>query len=68
MRKKKLKRNYFAPSCMMVQVNETTNLMATSFPSQHNPATPGGTISNAKSAQDWMLEDNEENGSPSWED
>ena len=49
MEKKKQKKNYSAPNCVIVQVNETTNLMAGSpFTGQHNPATPGGTISSAK--------------------
>ncbi|WP_036895214.1 hypothetical protein [Prevotella sp. oral taxon 306] len=70
MRKEQTKRDYSTPNCMIVQVNETTNLMETSFPSQHNPAQPGGTISSAKSVATWEdVED--ENGvevSSSWED
>ena len=71
MRKKQDKKDYSAPSCMIIQVNETTDLMIeTSFPSQHNPAQPGGTISNAKAINDW--EDLESKGgvdsSFSWEE
>ena len=70
MRKEQTKRDYSAPHCMIIQVSETTNLMATSFPSQHNPAQPGGTISNAKAINDW--EDLESKGgvdsSFSWEE
>ena len=50
---KQQKKDYSAPSCTIIQVNETTYLMDTSFPSQHNPAQPGGTISNAKAINDW---------------
>ena len=53
MRTKQEKKDYSAPSCMIIQVSETTYLMDTSFPSQHNPAQPGGTISNAKAINDW---------------
>ncbi len=45
MRKKQEKKNYSAPCCMIVQVNETTNLMAGSpFNGQHNPATLGDQV------------------------
>ncbi|WP_456106798.1 hypothetical protein, partial [Prevotella sp.] len=70
MRKKQVKKSYSAPECMIIQVNEATYLMDTSFPSQHNPAQPGGTISNAKAINDW--EDLESKGgvdsSFSWEE
>ena len=70
MRMKQQKKDYSAPSCTIIQVNETTYLMDTSFPSQHNPAQPGGTISNAKAINDW--EDIESKGgvdsSFSWEE
>ena len=70
MEKKKQKKNYSAPNCVIVQVNETTNLMATSpFNGQHNPATPGGTISSAKQAPAWQGADNEnEDDFSTWED
>jgi len=67
MRKKQVKKSYSAPVCMIIQVNETTNLMETSFPSQHRPAHHGGTISSAKSSMPWE-EEEEEDGNPSWED
>ena len=63
MRKEQTKRDYFAPSCMIIQMNESTNLMETSFPSQHRPAHHGSTISSAKASTSW---DEDEN--PSWED
>ena len=69
MEKKKQKKNYSAPNCVIVQVNETTNLMAGSpFNGQHNPANPGGTISSAKQAPSWLSEDEEEEEIHSWED
>ena len=68
MRKEQTKRDYSAPSCMIIQVSETTNLMDTSFPSQHNPAQPGGNMGDAKQAPGWLSEDEEEDGNPSWED
>ena len=66
MRKKQAEKNYSAPVCTMIQVNETTYLMDTSYPGQHNPAQPGGTSGDAKKAIDWMDEDEEE--TPSWKD
>ena len=60
MSKKQEKKSYSAPACMTIQVSETTYLMDTSFPGQHNPAQPGGTSGDAKKAFDWMNEDEEE--------
>ena len=70
MRKRQEKKNYSAPSCMIIQVNETTNLMAGSpFNGQHNPATPGGTISSAKQVPAWQVVSDENEGeSSAWED
>ena len=64
MSKKQVKKSYSAPACMIIQVNETTYLMDTSYPGQHNPAQPGGTSGDAKKAFDWMDEDE----TPSWKD
>ena len=66
LRKKQAEKNYSAPVCTMIQVNEATYLMDTSYPGQHNPAQPGGTSGDAKKAIDWMDEDEEE--TPSWKD
>ena len=66
MRKKQVKKSYSTPECMIIQVNEATNLMDTSFPSQHRPAHHGATISSAKASMSWDEEEDEEN--PSWED
>ena len=70
MEKKKQKKNYPAPKCEIVLVSETTNLMAdSSFNGQHNPATPGGTISSAKQAPAWQgVGDENEGESSAWED
>lgn len=54
MNKTKQKKGYSAPSCIIVRVCEATNLLDASFPSQHNPAQPGGTISSAKQAPAWQ--------------
>ena len=70
MRKEQTKRDYSAPSCMIIQMNETTNLMETSLPGQHKPAHHGTGPSGAKAATVWQdeeEEDNAENTSP-WED
>ena len=68
MRKKQEQKNYSAPSCTIIQVNEKSYLMDTSFPSQHKKANHGTGPAGAKSAPAWQ-EDNEETwNSPSWED
>ncbi len=59
MKKNQLK-TYCAPVCSSVHV-ETSHLMQTSFPGQHNPAQPGGTISSAKAIMgDWEEGEEEE--------
>ena len=68
MRKKQEKKDYAAPRCMILQVSETTYLMDTSFPSQHNPAQSGGTSGDAKQAPNWVTESEEETEDSSWED
>ena len=68
MRKEQTKKDYSAPHCMIIQVSETTNLMDTSFPSQHRPAHHGSTISSAKASMSWEEDKDEENRDPSWED
>ena len=68
MRKRQEKKNYSAPSCMIVQVIETSYLMDTSMPGQHKKANHATGPASAKSAPAWQ-EDNEETwSSPSWED
>ena len=67
MKENRLK-TYCVPECRLVHV-ETSSLMDTSFPGQHNPAQPGGTISSAKQGMVWDFEESEsEESSSSWED
>ena len=68
MNKTKQKKGYSAPKCEIVQVNETTNLMDTSFPSQHRPAHHGSTISSAKASVPWETDEKKDEENPSWED
>ena len=68
MRKNQVKKSYSAPECTIIQVNEATNLMDTSFPSQHRPAHHGGTISSAKASMPWDEDEDEDEENPSWED
>ena len=68
MEKKKQKRSYSAPTCMIIQVNETTYLMDTSFPGQHKPAHHGVGPSSAKAAQMWQDDEEDTESTSSWED
>ena len=68
MRKKQVKKSYSAPECMIIQVNEATNLMDASFPSQHRKANHATGPAAAKSAGLWNDEDLEEESASSWED
>ena len=69
MRKKQEKKNYSAPRCMIIQVNENSYLMNASMPGQHNPAHHGHGPSSAKAAIMWQEEEEEdEQNSPSWND
>ena len=69
MRKKQVKKSYSAPACMIIQVNEATYLMDTSFPSQHKKAhKASGPSAPAKSAGLWNDEDLEDENTSSWED
>ena len=68
MRKKQVKKSYSAPACTIIQVNEATYLMDTSFPSQHHPAQPGGSMGDAKQAPGWLSESEDEDENPAWED
>ncbi len=71
MEKKKQNENYSVPKCEIVQVSESTYLMAGSpFNGQHNPAQPGGTSGDAKKAFDWMdeVEEEDEKETPAWKD
>ena len=68
MRKEQTKRDYSAPRCMIIQVNEATYLMDASMPGQHNPAQSGGTSGDAKKAPNWMSESEDEGENSMWED
>ena len=67
MRKKQVKKSYSAPACMIIQVNEATYLMDTSFPSQHRKANHA-TVPSAAKASQWNDEDLEDETASSWED
>ena len=67
MEKKKQKKNYSAPKCEIVHVNETTNLMDASMPGQHKKANPATGPAGAKESQ-WDEEEFEDENSTSWED
>ena len=67
MRKKQVKKSYSAPACMIIQVNEATFLMDTSFPSQHRKANHTAGPAAAKASQ-WNEEDLEDENTSSWED
>ena len=69
MRKKQDRKDYSAPCCMIIQVSETTNLMETSFPSQHRKANHAtGPAASAKESGLWNDEDLEDENTSSWED
>ena len=68
MSKKQVKKSYSAPTCMTIQVSETTYLMDTSFPSQHKKANHGtGPTAPAKSAGLWNDENLEDESTSSWD-
>ena len=69
MSKKQVKKSYSAPTCMTIQVSETTYLMDTSFPSQHKKANHGtGPTAPAKSAGLWNDENLEDESTSSWDE
>ena len=68
MSKKQVKKSYSAPACVTIQVDETTYLMDTSFPSQHKKANHGaGPTAPAKSAGLWNDENLEDESTSSWD-
>ena len=67
MEKKKQKKNYSAPKCEIVHVNETTNLMDASMPGQHKKASHATGPAAAKASQ-WNEDDFENESPTSWED
>ena len=61
-------KSYCAPECRLVHV-ETSSLMSTSFPSQHNPGHHASGPSSAKAATEWEdVEESDKGTSTSWED
>ena len=69
MKKTNERKVYLAPACQIAQVSEVTSLMATSFPSQHNPGHHASGPSSAKAVAEWEdLEENSKGTSSAWED
>ena len=68
MRKKQVKKSYSAPVCTIIQVNEATYLMDTSFPSQHRKANHVTGPASDKGSGLWNDEDLEDENTSSWED
>ena len=68
MRKKQVKKSYSAPECTIIQVNEATYLMETSFPSQHKKAHKASGPAAAKSAGLWNDDNLEDESTSSWDD
>ena len=67
--KTKERKVYLVPQCQIAHVNEESNLMATSFPSQHNPGHHASGPSSAKAvASGEDLEESSQQTSSSWED
>ena len=67
--KTKERKVYHAPQCLIAKMSEETNLMATSFPSQHNPGHHASGPSSAKAATEWEdIEESSKGTSTSWED
>ena len=61
-------KSYCAPECRLVHV-ETSSLMSTSFPSQHNPGHHASGPSSAKAATEWEdVEESSKGTSTPWED
>ena len=68
--KTKERKVYHAPQCLIAKMSEETNLMATSFPSQHNPGHHASGPSSAKAVASWedLSEENSKGTSSLWED
>ena len=59
MKRKESYRGYLKPEVQAIRLDMQSQLMDTSFPSQHHPAQPGGTISSAKQGS-WFEDEEEE--------
>ena len=69
MMKTKERKVYHAPQCLIAKMSEETNLMATSFPGQHNPGHHASGPSSAKAATEWEdAKESSNGGSSLWED
>ena len=70
MMKTKERKVYLVPQCQIAKMSEETSLMATSFPSQHNPGHHASGPSSAKAVTEWedLGEENSKGPSTSWED
>ena len=69
MMKTKERKVYLVPQCQIAHVNEESNLMATSFPSQHNPGHHASGPSSAKAVTEWEdVEESSKGTSTPWED
>ena len=67
--KTKERKVYHAPQCQIAHMSEETNLMVTSFPSQHNPGHHASGPSSAKAATEWEdVEESSKGTSSPWED
>ena len=67
--KTKERKVYHAPQCQIAHMSEETNLMATSFPSQHNPGHHASGPSSAKAVTEWEdVGESSKGNSTSWED
>ena len=69
MKKTNERKAYLAPACTIAKMSEETSLMATSFPSQHNPGHHASGPSSAKAVTEWEdVEESSKGTSTSWED
>ena len=70
MMKTKERKVYLVPQCQIAKMSEETSLMATSFPSQHNPGQHGTGPSSAKAATEWedLDVESDKESSSAWED
>ena len=70
MMKTKERKVYLVPQCQIAKMSEETSLMATSFPSQHNPGHRASGPSSAKAVAEWEDLDVEsgKESSSAWED
>lgn len=59
MNRKESYMGYLKPEVKVIRLDMQSQLMDTSFPSQHHPAQPGGTISSAKQGS-WFEDEEEE--------